>query len=100
MVADYYAGGALDETTLRANRDAWARIALHYRVLVDVSKRDLSTTVLGQPLAFPVLVAPTAFHKLAHAEGETASARAAAAAGSVFVLSTLSTTPVEEVAAA
>ena len=100
MAYAYYAGGADDEVTLAANRAAWARWALHYRVLVDVSRRDLRTTVLGQPLAMPVLVAPTAFHRLAHPEGEAAAARAAAAAGIVFVLSTLATCAVEEVAGA
>ena len=97
---DYYAGGAADEVTLRANRAAYDRIPLHYRVLVDVSRRELATTVLGQPVALPILVAPTAFHRLATAEGERATARAAGAAGTVMILSTLSTTPVEEVVAA
>jgi 4-hydroxymandelate oxidase len=97
---DYYAGGADDELTLRANAAAYRRLALHYRVLVDVAARDLATSVLGQPVALPVLVAPTAFHRLAHPDGELAAVRAAGAAGTVFVLSTLSTTSVEAVAAA
>ena len=67
---DYYAGGAQDEVTLRGNRAAYDRLSLAYRVLVDVSRRDLTTTVLGQPVAMPVLVAPTAFHRLATPEGE------------------------------
>ena len=66
-------------------------------MLVDVAERELATTVLGQPVAMPVLVAPTAFHRLADPEGEVATARAAAAAGTVMVLSTLSNSPVEEV---
>lgn len=97
---DYYASGAQDEITLRENRAAFERVALAYRVLVDVSRRDLSTTVLGQPITFPVLVAPTAFHGLATAEGERAAARAAGTAGTVMILSTLSNTAVEEVVAA
>lgn len=97
---DYYASGADDEVTLRATRQAFERIALHYRVLVDVSRRDLATTVLGVPVSMPVLVAPTAFHKLADPEGEVATARAAGAAGTVMILSTLSTVPVEDVVAA
>lgn len=97
---DYYASGAHDEVTLRENRAAYDRLALSYRVLVDVSRRDPSTTVLGQPVAMPVLVAPTAFHRLAVPEGEIATARAAGAAGTVMILSTLSNTPVEEVVAA
>ena len=97
---DYYAGGAHDEVTLRANRGAYDRLSIAYRVMVDVSRRELATTVLGQPVAMPILVAPTAFHRLATAEGERATARAAGAAGTVMILSTLSTTPIEEVVAA
>lgn len=97
---DYYAGGAHDEVTLRDNRAAYDRRALAYRVLVDVSRRDLSASVLGQPLSMPVLVAPTAFHRLADPEGEVATARAAGAAGTAMILSTLSTSTVEEVVAA
>jgi 4-hydroxymandelate oxidase len=97
---DYYAGGAHDEVTLRENRAAYNRVSLAYRVLVDVSRRDLTTSVLGQPVAMPVLVAPTAFHRLATPEGELATARAAGAAGTVMILSTLSTTPIEAVVSA
>jgi 4-hydroxymandelate oxidase len=97
---DYYASGADDERCVRENCAAFARIALHYRVLVDVSRRSLATTVLGQPVAMPVLVAPTAFHRLAHRDGELASVRGAGDAGTIFILSTLSNTRVEEVVAA
>jgi len=97
---DYYAGGAHDEVTLRGNRAAYDRLSIAYRVLVDVSRRDLTTTVLGQPVAIPVLVAPTAFHRLADPEGEVATARAAGAAGTVMILSTLSTSTIEAVASA
>jgi len=97
---DYYAGGAQDEVTLRENRAAYDRVSLAYRVLVDVSRRDLTTSVLGQPVAMPILVAPTAFHRLATPEGELATARAAGAAGTVMILSTLSTSPIEAVVAA
>ncbi len=100
MAYDYYASGAGDEITLRENRAAYERLELRYRVLVDVSRRDLATTVLGQSVAMPVLAAPTAFHRLAHPEGEAATARAAAQAGTIMILSTLSNTPVEEVTAA
>jgi 4-hydroxymandelate oxidase len=99
-VRDYYASGAEDEVTLRRNREAFERLPLHYRVLVDVSRRELATTVLGTPVSMPLLVAPTAFHRLAHPDGELATVRAAGAAGTVMMLSTLSTTRVEEVAAA
>ncbi len=97
---DYFAGGANDEVTLRANRAAFEGLRLLPRVMVDASRRDLSTTVLDTPVAFPVLIAPTALHRLAHAEGELATARAAREAGIILILSTLSTTPLEEVAAA
>jgi isopentenyl diphosphate isomerase/L-lactate dehydrogenase-like FMN-dependent dehydrogenase len=99
MVYDYYAGGAGDEWTLRENVRAFERWVLRPRVLVDVEKVDLSTTVLGQPLRFPILVAPTAFHRLGHPDGELATARAAASVGALMVLSTISTVPLEDVAA-
>jgi 4-hydroxymandelate oxidase len=97
LVYDYYAGGAHDEVTLAANRGAYERLALRYHVLRDVSRRSLKTTVLGVPVSMPILVAPTAFHQLALPEGEAATARAAAAAGTVMTLSTLSTRTIEDV---
>ncbi len=97
---DYYAGGANDEITLRRNREAWSEIALHYPVLRDVSSRDTSTTILGERISFPIMVAPTAFHRMACAEGECAAARAAGRTGTVMVVSTLSTTTIEDIAAA
>jgi 4-hydroxymandelate oxidase len=99
MAYDYYASGAGDEVTLRENRAAWQRRTLSYRVLVDVSRRDLSTQVLGQPVSLPILIAPTALQRLAHPDGEQATARAAGRAGTVMILSTLSTTAVEDVVA-
>lgn len=95
---DYYQGGACEEITLRENRAAYERIALHYRVLRNVSERDLSTTVLGSPVRLPILIAPTAFHRLAHPDGELATARAARAAGTLPILSTLSTSAMEDFA--
>jgi 4-hydroxymandelate oxidase len=96
-VRDYYEGGALDEITLRENTAGWERLKLHYRVLAGVGTRDLHTTVLGQPIAMPIVVAPTAFHRLACEVGEIATARAAKAAGTLFILSSLSNTPMETV---
>lgn len=96
---DYYRSGALGEWTLAENVAAWQRWSFVRRALVDVSAIDSSTTVLGQRVALPVLVAPTAFHRLAVPEGEVATARAALAAGTVMVNSTLSTVPLEDVAA-
>lgn len=100
MAYDYYRSGADEERTLRANRKAFRRWEIWPRILVDVSELDLRATVLGCEVAFPILVAPTAYHRLAHPEGEAATARGAADAGTIFILSTLSTTAIEEVAAA
>jgi 4-hydroxymandelate oxidase len=97
---DYCASGADDEITLRRNRIAFQELRLHNRVLVDVSTRALATSVLGQPIALPVLVAPTAFHRLAHPDGELATVAGAGDAGSLFILSTLSTVAIEDVIAA
>lgn len=98
MAFDYYASGAMDEITVLANHRAYDAIFLRYRVLAGVGTCDTSTTVLGQRLALPVLVAPTAFHGLAHSEGERATAQGAGAAGTVYVMSSLSNTLLEDVA--
>ena len=100
LAYDYYAGGSYDELTLADNQAAFRRRRLVYRVLRDLSERTLSTTVLGQPVSMPVLVAPTAFHRLAHEEGEVATARAVATMGTVLMLSTLSTCSLEDVCSA
>ncbi|CAN5746961.1 alpha-hydroxy acid oxidase [soil metagenome] len=100
MVYDYYAGGADDEITLRANRAAYGSIFLRPRVLVDVSRVDTTVELLGERLSFPILLAPTAFQRLAHPDGEAATARAARATGTLMIASTLSTTTVEEIARA
>jgi len=97
---DYYAGASGDERTLADNVDAFGRIKLVPRVLVDVSRVDTSLTALGERLSMPIMLAPTAFNKLAHAEGEAAAARAAAGAGTLMVASTLATCTLEEIAAA
>src|SRR4051812_27407212 len=94
---DYYEGGALDEITLRENSAGWERLKLHYRVLAGVGVRDLSTTVLGQSISMPIVIAPTAFHKLACARGEIATAKAAKGCGTLFILSSLSNTSMESV---
>ncbi|MGH9060427.1 MAG: alpha-hydroxy-acid oxidizing protein, partial [Acidimicrobiales bacterium] len=75
----YVAGGAGDERTLRDNVAAWARLAIRPRVLVGVGTRDPSVELLGRRRPHPVVIAPTAFQRLAHPEGECATARAAAA---------------------
>jgi isopentenyl diphosphate isomerase/L-lactate dehydrogenase-like FMN-dependent dehydrogenase len=97
---DYIAGGADDELTIRRNREDFERIVLRPRMLVDVSEVSTSTTVLGTPISLPVMLAPTAGHKMCCPDGEMATARAASAMGTVMVLSTLSTTSLEDVASA
>jgi 4-hydroxymandelate oxidase len=98
MAWDYYRSGATDEITLLDNREAFLRIKLRPRMLVDVSNIDLHTHVLGEKLQLPLLIAPMAFQCLAHPEGEIATAIAAASASTGLILSTLSTRSMEEVA--
>jgi isopentenyl diphosphate isomerase/L-lactate dehydrogenase-like FMN-dependent dehydrogenase len=88
---EYFRGGAGDESTLRENLAAFARWRLRPRVLVDVSAVDTSVTVLGTTVGAPILVAPVALQQLAHPEGEAATARAAARAGTIMMLSTSAT---------
>ncbi|HSS44977.1 MAG TPA: alpha-hydroxy acid oxidase [Thermoanaerobaculia bacterium] len=99
-VYGYFAGGSDDEITVRSNREAFQSLCLKYRVLVDVSQIDLSTRLAGISLSFPLLLAPTALQRMAHPEGEKATARAAAATGTLLTLSTVSSVALEEVAAA
>ena len=94
----YYQSGSDDEVTLRANRDAFERIRLRPRMLVDVRDCDMRTTVLGTPVSMPVLIAPTAFHGLADPEGERAVAQAAGGAGTLMVVSSSSSQSLEGIA--
>jgi isopentenyl diphosphate isomerase/L-lactate dehydrogenase-like FMN-dependent dehydrogenase len=87
----YFAGGAGDEITMRENVAAFVRRKLRPRVLVDVGSISTSTTVLGTEIALPVLIAPLAMQRLAHPDGELATARAAAAAGTIMCLSSAAT---------
>ena len=96
----YIAGGAGDERTLRWNREAFSRHRLRYRVLIDVSDVSTETTVLGTRVSMPVLVAPMAFQLVAHEEHELATARGAAAAGTLMCLSTVATATPADVAEA
>ena len=96
MAYEYVSGGAGDEITLRENQLAFDRIRLQPRVLQDVSALDLGTTLLGQPLPFPILLAPTAYHRIVHQEGELATVRGAAEAGAVLVASSFATTSIED----
>lgn len=96
----YLEGGAADEITLRENRAAFDRIRLNPRVLPDLKGANTRVSLLGLDLPHPILVAPTAFHRLAHPEGERASAQGAGAMGAVMVVSTQASVAVEEIAAA
>jgi len=96
---DYYSSGANDEITLRENHAAFERIRLKPRVLKDISKRDIKITLFGETISMPILVAPTAFHRMAHPEGEVAVARAAGKGGTIMILSTLANSSIEEVMA-
>jgi L-lactate dehydrogenase (cytochrome) len=97
---DYADRGSYSEQTLRANRDDLLRLKLRQRVLVDVSARDLSTTIVGEPAPLPLSLAPIGLCGMQHGDGEILSARAAQAAGIPFTLSTMSICSIEDVAAA
>ncbi|HEX6205509.1 MAG TPA: alpha-hydroxy acid oxidase [Solirubrobacterales bacterium] len=97
---DYFAGGAGDETTLRENVAAWGHWRLRPRVLTDVREVSAASEVLGRPVSMPILVAPVAYQRMAHPEGEAEMARGVAEAGTAMCLSTLSNTRPADVAAA
>ena len=100
MAYEYVASGAADEHTVRWNRDAFDRIRLRPRVLRDVAAVDLRVTLFGREHAFPMLLAPTAYHRVLHPDGEIATVRGAAAAGITWIVSVGTTTPLQEIAAA
>jgi L-lactate dehydrogenase (cytochrome) len=97
---DYADRGSYAEETLRANREDLLRLKLRQRVLVDVSQRDLSTSIIGEPAALPLSLGPIGLCGMQHGDGEILSARAAQAAGIPFTLSTMSICSIEDVAAA
>jgi isopentenyl diphosphate isomerase/L-lactate dehydrogenase-like FMN-dependent dehydrogenase len=100
MLFDYIAGGAADEWTLRENVDAFSRYQLLPRMLRGVADRKLDTTVLGTPVAMPILVPPMGFHGLCHGEAEEATARATADEKTIFCASTVSNCSLEAIARA
>jgi 4-hydroxymandelate oxidase len=100
MAYAYYSGGAEDERLLQGNVDAWSHWQLHPHVLAGISEVSTATTLLGSPVSSPVAIAPTAIQGLAHPEGEVATARGAAEAGALLILSSLATCRLEDVAAA
>ena len=95
---DYADRGSYSEQTLRANREDLERIKFRQRILVDVSKRNLSTTILGEPAALPLVLAPVGLLGMQHGDGEILACRAAQAAGIPFTLSTMSICSIEDVA--
>src|SRR5215510_6060878 len=97
---DYADRGSYTEDTLRANSDDLRQIKFRQRILVDVSKRDLSTTILGEPAAMPVILAPVGLLGMQHGDGEIYACRAAQAAGIPFTQSTMSICSIEDIAAA
>jgi 4-hydroxymandelate oxidase len=96
---DFIAGGAEDEVTVADNLAAFRRWWLVPRVLTDVAERELATTVLGQPIALPVLIGPSTTQRVAHPDGDLATARAAGKAGTVHVVASLAGYRIDEVAA-
>lgn len=96
-VFDYIDGGAEDERAMAANEEAFARVSFRPRVLRGIAETDISSTILGRPAAFPLVLAPTGFTRIANSAGELAVARAACRAGLPYTLSTLSTRSIEEV---
>jgi L-lactate dehydrogenase (cytochrome) len=96
---DYADRGSYTEQTLRANRADLEAIRFRQRILVDVSKRDLSTTILGEPASLPLILAPVGLLGMQHGDGEILACRAAQAAGIPFTLSTMSICSIEDVAA-
>ncbi|XP_073119952.1 glycolate oxidase 1-like [Henckelia pumila] len=98
MVYDYYASGAEDQWTLKENRNAFSKITFRPRILMDVSKIDVTTSILGFKISSPIMIAPTAMQKMAHPQGELATARAATSAGTIMTLSSWATSSIEEVA--
>jgi 4-hydroxymandelate oxidase len=100
MVFEYYAGGANDNLTLADNRAAFERLRLRPRMLVEFESRQMNTTILGDVMPAPLLIAPMAFMAMAHPDGEIAAARASAARGIRMITSTMSNYSLEEIAAA
>ncbi|MGH9372474.1 MAG: alpha-hydroxy acid oxidase, partial [Vicinamibacterales bacterium] len=98
MAYEFVASGAADEHTLRWNREAYDRMRLRPRVLQDVATVDTRVTLLGRQLPFPILLAPTAYHRVIHPDGEIATARGAGTASATWVVSMSTTTAVGDIA--
>src|SRR5690348_7594374 len=98
MAYDYIRSGGGDEISMRENRAGFERLQLEPSVLVDVSEIDTRVNLFGSEFESPILLAPVAYHRLYHAEGEIGTARGASAAGAGFVISTFTTTSIDEIA--
>src|SRR5215469_9340065 len=98
MAYDYVRSGGADEITMRENRLGFERLRLAPNVLRDVAQLDTRVTLFGSELEHPILLAPIAYHRLYHAEGELATARGASAAGAAMVISSFTTTAIDEIA--
>jgi 4-hydroxymandelate oxidase len=98
MACEYIAGGAGDEITMRSNIAAFDEIRLIPQILTDVARVDTNTELFGQKLPFPILLAPAAYHRLLHPQGELATARGASRAGAILVVSSFATTTIEQIA--
>lgn len=96
---DFLNGGAVDGRTVQRNRTGYERLLLNAFRFVDVSARSTATEVLGQAITSPVIIAPTGLHGVGHPEGELATARAAARAGTIMTTGTMATASIEEIAA-
>lgn len=100
MIFDYMDGGAEDEVSLRTNSQDFSRFTLLPKTLVDVSRIDMTTTVMDTPIDFPVILAPTGSSRLFHHKGELAAASSAARAGTVYTVSSMSNYSIEEISSA
>ena len=98
MAYEFVSSGAADEFTVRWNREALDKIKILTQVLNDVAQVNTKISLFGTELPYPILIAPTAFHKLMHPEGELATARGAGAASALYCVSSFTTTPIEEIA--
>lgn len=98
FASDYYQSGVGDQLSLKLNKEAFDDLRIRPRFLRDISNLDLSVKILGNKVKWPVGIAPTAMQRMAHPDGELANAKAAGKAGSIFVLSTLATTSIQELA--
>jgi 4-hydroxymandelate oxidase len=98
MAYDYIRSGGADEITMRENRLGFERLALAPRVLIDVSQIDTQISLFGAELQAPILLAPIAYQRVFHSEGELATARGASAAGAPFIISSFTTTAIDEIA--